>query len=412
VTDRGGLRRNRDYLGWVAGEALSDLGTSLSTFAYPLLVLFATHSPARTGIVAAAANIGSLVTMLIGGALADRWSRRALLVGGALIQSAVVASVGFAVLAGRVVLIHVAAAGFVDGAIVGITNGAHRATLRRVVDPADLPAASAAYQARVMGVRVAGPPLGGVLFTAARAIPFLADAGSYFASVFGVLVIRRPLGPDKAENEVREPFLTAVAGGMRFLAGNAYLRFVAWWAATMNLLGSGLMLLLILLVRSHHGSAQLIGFSQAVGSAGGIVGAIASGWAIRRFAGRRMVITLTWVIAIAAFGMAVIPAPIGIGAMLALVSVVAVPLNIILDTYEMQIIPDAMLGRVSTTIDLAANGLRWVAPLLVGTIVEATSARTCAVIWGSALTVLAIVVMTQRSLDVLNQPIEAVATST
>jgi hypothetical protein len=55
VSGRGGLWHNRDYLGWLAGETLSTLGTSLSTLAYPLL---------------------------IGGALADRYSRRMLLIVG------------------------------------------------------------------------------------------------------------------------------------------------------------------------------------------------------------------------------------------------------------------------------------------------------------------------------------------
>jgi len=402
------LWRNRDYVGWLVGESLSSLGTSLSTFAYPLLILFATHSAARTGIVAAAANIGSLATVLIGGALADRYSRKALMIVGPLVQALIVLSVAVAVLAGHVVLAHVAAAGFVDGAVMGVTGAADRAALRRLVPAEQYATASSQFWIRESGVRIAGPPLGGVLFAASRALPFLVDAVSYVAAVLGAVAIRRPLGPDVAEASSRESLPAAVAAGVRFLLGNGYLRFLAWWAAVMNMLGSGLMLLVILLVRERGGGATLIGGTQAIGAVGGIVGALVTGWVVRRLAGRWLVIALSWAMAAAAFAMSALPAW-GIGVMVSVVSFVAVPLNVTFDTYEMQIIPDAMLGRVTTTINLAANGLRWLAPLTVGLLVEATSAQTTALIWGGAFVAVTLLVMTNRSVHVLDRPITEVA---
>jgi MFS family permease len=402
------LWRNRDYVGWLVGETLSTLGTSLSTFAYPLLILFATHSPARTGIVAAAGNIGSLATVLIGGALADRYSRRMLMIVGPVLQGLVVLSVGVAVLAGHVVLVHVAAAGFVDGAIVGVTDAAGRAALRRLVPREQYPSAVSQYFVRDSGVRIAGPPFGGVLFAASRALPFLADAISYLAAVAGAATIRRPLGPDVSETRERESLPRSVAAGVRFLLGNGYLRFLAWWAAVMNMLGSGLMLLVILLVRAQGGSATVIGATQAIGATGGILGALATGWVVRRLAGRLIVIALSWAMAAAAFAMSALP-PWGIGLMVSVVSFVAVPLNVTFDTYEMQIIPDEMLGRVTTTINLAANGLRWLAPLTVGLLVEATSAKVTALIWGGAFVVVTLLVMANRSVRVLNRPVVEVA---
>lgn len=402
------LWRNRDYVGWLAGETLSTLGTSLSTFAYPLLILFATHSPARTGIVAAAANIGSLATVLIGGALADRYSRRMLMIAGPIAQALVVASVAVAVAAGHVVLAHVAVAGFVDGAIVGVTRAAGRAAIRRLVTPQQYPTVVSQYFMRDSGVRIAGPPLGGVLFAVSRALPFVVDAASYVAAVLGAAAIRRPLGPDRVDGSERESLRSAVAAGVRFLLGNGYLRFLAWWAAVMNMLGSGLMLLVILLVRARGGGAALIGATQAIGATGGILGALVCGWVIRRLAGRSLVIALSWTMAAAAFAMSALPAW-GIGLMVAVTGFVAVPLNVTFDTYEMRIIPDAMLGRVTTTIDLAANGLRWAAPLTVGLLVESTSAQTTALIWGGAFVVVTLLVMTNRSVHALDRPVTEVA---
>jgi hypothetical protein len=46
-----------------------------------------------------------------------------------------------------------------------------------------------------------------------------------------------------------------------------------------------------------------------------------------------------------------------------------------------------------------------VAPLAVGFLVEATSARTTALVWGAAFVVVTLLVMVNRSLYVLNRPI-------
>src|ERR1051326_894042 len=50
-TDR--LWSNRDFLLLWSGQAISTLGTYVSNFALPLLVLALTHSPAQAGIIAA-----------------------------------------------------------------------------------------------------------------------------------------------------------------------------------------------------------------------------------------------------------------------------------------------------------------------------------------------------------------------
>ncbi|HMC68453.1 MAG TPA: MFS transporter, partial [Mycobacteriales bacterium] len=279
---------------------------------------------------------------------------------------------------------------------------------RRLVPAEDYATASAQLHGRDMGVRVAGPSLGGLLFTLSRALPFVVDAVSYLASVVGVLLIKRPLGPDAVEQAEREPLRRAVTTGFRFLATNAFLRFGAVWAATMNVLGRGLSLLVILLLEANGHGAGVIGVTQALGSVGGIAGALVATRVIARFPGRRLVLALTWCLTAAAFAVAAFPTPVGIALAFGAVSVVAVPLNVMFATYEMQLVPDRLLGRVSTTLNLTANGLRWTAPIAVGVLVEATSARTAAVIWACAFVIPSVFVMFSHSLGLLDTPITEV----
>src|SRR3989442_7651987 len=74
------LRRNRDFVLLQAGQLLSNLGTSSTSIAYPLLVLAVTHSAAKAGVVAFARSLPAAVILIPAGVAADRFSRRRLMI--------------------------------------------------------------------------------------------------------------------------------------------------------------------------------------------------------------------------------------------------------------------------------------------------------------------------------------------
>lgn len=73
------LRRNRDFTLLWLGQASSGLGSSASSLAYPLLVLATTGSAVAAGAVGALTGAVRTAFRIPGGALADRWNRRALM---------------------------------------------------------------------------------------------------------------------------------------------------------------------------------------------------------------------------------------------------------------------------------------------------------------------------------------------
>src|SRR5918912_886786 len=96
------LWRNRNFLLLETGRFLSSLGSSLSSIAYPLLVLALTHSPAKAGIVSFARAIPQPLLSLLAGAAGDRGNRkRQMLVADAL-RAVALAVLAALVLAGAV----------------------------------------------------------------------------------------------------------------------------------------------------------------------------------------------------------------------------------------------------------------------------------------------------------------------
>jgi MFS family permease len=109
------LRRNRDFnLLWV-GQVVSDLGANVSAIAFPLLVLATTGSPARAGIVAAAANLPLVVLAVPVGALVDRWDPKRVMIVADCARCVALASLGLTVALDAVTFGHIVGVAFVEG---------------------------------------------------------------------------------------------------------------------------------------------------------------------------------------------------------------------------------------------------------------------------------------------------------
>lgn len=405
---RGLLFRNRDYTGWWIGQTLSDFGTALAVVAYPLLVLAVTGSAAGAGAVEAALSIGYVVTLLIGGALADRLSRRTLMLLSPSIQTVAVSTVTIAVIIDRVTIPHIVVVGFLQGLAGGLSGGAEYAALRRVVEQYQLPTAFSLMQARGMVIALIGPTIGGLLYGVARFLPFLVDAISFVVNILGVMMIRRSLGPDLDEKEPREPVLTSIGGGIRYIIGNAYLRFVTIWAALINACAAGLFILVIVLVHMRGGSPALVGAVNAIGACGGLVGAAVAARIVRALPGRLLVIVASWLMALAVAGIAMVSDAWAIGLLMALLMFVVSPLNVLFSSYEARIIPDRLIGRASSAIEFGASSIRWVGALAAGILASTIGPAAATGIFAGVLALIALSTLAARGLRVLDTPLEQI----
>jgi len=249
-----------------------------------LLVLFTTGSVFDAGVIAAAGRIGILSTTLWGGAMADRVSRRLILIAVPLAQAALMSVVASSVYAGHVLIPLLAGASLVDGALVGILQGATLPALRRIVPREQFAARAAQEQGLHQAAQLAGSPLAAFLFTASRWLPFAADAVSFVFAATGAALIRRPLGPDRAdgtENEDGDPtgrgsVLADIGEGLRFVRRQEFLRYM------------------VALLMQRGAGPQTIGVTSSAVAAGGILGSVLAGLIIRRLGSRRVFLLGGW----------------------------------------------------------------------------------------------------------------------
>ena len=219
---------------------MSLLGSNVSNMAFPLLAIFTTGSVLNAGIIAAAGRIGGLLTLLWGGALADRRSRKVILVVAPALQAVLMGVVTVSLLKGPVQVNLLAGAALLSGLINGVRSGAVLPALRRIVPREQFAARAAQEQGLEMAAQLVGSPLAALLFSIARWMPFGVDAVSFLFASLGALFIRHPLGPDReppatggpdAGKPKRPSVISDIRGGFRFILRHDFLRYTTAWVA-------------------------------------------------------------------------------------------------------------------------------------------------------------------------------------
>ena len=100
------LWRNRDYMLLWNGQLVSNVGTEISTRAFPLLILAITHSPALAGFAGALRALPYLLFSLPAGALVDRWDRKRVMIVCDTGRALAMASIPLALLIGHLTVIQ------------------------------------------------------------------------------------------------------------------------------------------------------------------------------------------------------------------------------------------------------------------------------------------------------------------
>ena len=405
MPDPAPLRRNRDFqLLWI-GQAISALGSRVSTIAYPLLVLSLTGSPADAGIVGFAATIPYLLIQLPAGVLVDRIDRRRAMIVCDAGRLLVLAGLAAAVAAGHAPLVLIAAVALVEGCLTVVFNLAELSAIQLLVPAVQLEPALAQNEARVRGAGLLGQPLGGALFGLGRAVPFAADAASYAASLVTLAAIRRPLVAETV-GERRHPWAEMVEG-LRWLWSQPFLRSTTLIVAASNGLFQAVTLSVIVVAEAHGASPGVIGLILAGWGVGGLAGAAAAGWLGKRLPAAAVVIGANWVWAGLLPVIALAPRPIAIGTAGAGMAFVGPAWNVVLGSIEMRLTPQALLGRVQAVQMTAAYGAIPLGSLIGGFLLDRLGSEEA--VWVLAACMLAIAVVATLTPSVRRPPVSAPA---
>jgi MFS family permease len=316
-------------------------------------VLATTGSPSDAGIVGAAGTLPFLVANLPAGPLVDRWNRRTILLISELVAGLALATVPIAMWLGILTVAQLAMVAFVQGLCFVFFGLAERAALPKIVPATLLPAAVAQNEARSRGAALAGPPLGGTLFGIGSALPFLADAFSYVIAAGALLFIRRDL--QNQTTTPADPVWQATTTGLRWIWRHPLIRAAILLLAASNLVFQALILIIVVLAQHQGATSGTIGVMLGIYSGGGLIGALAASRLHRHFTPKVVIIGINWIWAALLPLLALTSNPLQIGAIGAGCAFVGPLWNVVIVTYASVLVPNELLGRVTS----AAMTLTW-----------------------------------------------------
>jgi MFS family permease len=270
--------RIRNYRLFWTGQLVSVTGTFMQGTAQQWLVLRLTHDPLALGVVGALQFGPMLFLGLFGGAIADRWPRRAVLVVTQSTAGALALALWLLTITGMVQIWHVFALALILGIVNAVDMPTRQSFVSELVPSERLINAVSLNSAQFNVARIAGPGLAGLLI-ALFDVPFLflLNALSFLAVIVSLLMMRSselvtaPHAP-KTHGIAR---LRALGDGIRFIRSSRTLAITFLMVGIVGTFGFNFNVLLPLEARETlHADAIAFGLVSSSLGVGALIGAL------------------------------------------------------------------------------------------------------------------------------------------
>ena len=296
--------RHRNYRILFPANTISNIGSWAQRVAQDWLVLELTHSGTYLGIVTAIQFTPVLFFSLHGGALADRFNKRKLLMATNALGAFSAIALGVLVMSHHIALWHV----FVLAAVLGISSAidapVRQAFAAEIVGHDDLPNAVSLNSANFNAGRLVGPALSGLLIAAFGTGPsFILNGLSFLFAIAALMMMNEK----EFFHQERTKSMTNVREGLRYALARPDIYVVMLIVFFMGTFGLNFQIFNALMATQEFGkgpaSYGLLGTFIAIGS---FSGAIASA-RLERFRKTRFVILGSGAFSLAVMVLATMP---------------------------------------------------------------------------------------------------------
>ena len=385
--------RHRVFAAFWTGAFLSNIGTWMETVGVGIYVTATTDQASWTGLVAAAGFLPGAILGPIGGALADRVPRKALLLSTTGVQTALATLLAYLAATGQPSAVVVTLIVFGEGCAQAIGFPTYQSVLPDLVPPEDLVGAVALSSAQWNLGRVLGPALAGLAISiGGYAWAFGINAASFFALIAAVLLLHLP-PPRPSGLTIRRSIVQGVGyvrrdPGLRVVMG--YMFVNTFLAAPFIALVPAMSLLVL-----HEGKAGTAVLVTAQGL-GAVTMALTLGNLAARFGSRRVLLGVLWSLPFVLVGYALAPSLATAAIALYFVGFIYLgALSSFMSIAQLRA-PAAIRGRVLSILAVVLGTLYPLGALIQGRLADVVGLRTVTVA-AAALMLLVLVVMRLRN---------------
>lgn len=382
------LVRDRDFVLFWSGQAVSLTGSAVTRVALPLLaVLTLEASPLGLGVLGACVWLPFVGLPMLAGAYVDRHRKRPILLGCNAIRAVLLGLVPVLWALDALTLPILCAIALVSGVCEVVFQVAELAYLPAFVGRDRLLQANSGIESARAGADLGGTGIAGLLVQAlGPPLAVLADAASYVVSTLTLGAIRRrePV-PDRA---TRRHLGREIVEGLEFVWRTRTLRTIAFALMLTNLAWQAFSTAFVLYaIRDRGVGSGWWGLVLAIGGGTAMMAALVAPRLATRYGYGPVIVTAGLFTMGPILLIPAIEGPLwmvvgGWAVAMALSGLGAGVLNVLSTTLRAKLSPDELLGRIgATTRQLVFAGIP-VGALLGGVLTEAFGARSS--IWISA----------------------------
>ena len=269
---------------WV-GQTISNLGSSFTQWAVPLLVYQLTHSAVSLGIATAATFLPYLLFGLIIGAWMDRIDRKRAMIALDWLNALVILSIPLVAQFGHLNVWWIYGVTFIQSTVAIAFSAGEFGAIPTLVSTDDLVTANGRIQATYSGAQVVGPLLAGALISFFPLTWVMAfDAGSFALSAVSLWLVRASFNVQSDEPKEATTILHDVREGLRYVFGHPVLRNISLMMALINFVGATTYAQLVLFADQRLDAREAkVGGLFAAGAAGVVVTGLLAGRLLKRF---------------------------------------------------------------------------------------------------------------------------------
>ncbi|MFC2108348.1 MFS transporter [Candidatus Bipolaricaulota bacterium] len=263
------LRRpqfRRLWLSWT----LSRLGDGIHEVALILLVWQLTGSASLMAVVAICSMVPSIALAFVGGAFADRYDRKRIMVFCDAGRGILVLGLVPLYLVGWLNPVAICAFAFLASSLETFFTPAQFAAIPATAGSENVQTAQALIQATSRLTQIIGPALGAALFgLVGAALPFAANAASFSLSA---IVLSKIVLPDMSAQQGNRRLTQDMRAGFAYVRDNQAVMILLVMALLLNFGGAPLGIILPIFSEVLNSSAHAFGYMMAMMSAGMVLG--------------------------------------------------------------------------------------------------------------------------------------------
>jgi amino acid adenylation domain-containing protein len=262
----------RSFYLLATGQLVALVGWALSNFALGFWAFQGSGRVTHYALVVMLALVPTALLSPLGGAVADRFDRRTVMMTSYLISALVMAALVALLATDALSLWSVSVIVGITSVLTAFHQPAFLAAIAQLVPKPYLPQANAVAQLGFSVSQLAAPVAGGALIAVFGLAPVVALNVLAFGLGFATLLAVRI--PDRMFRRLEEPFRSAIAGGWRFIVRRRPLLIMIGYFAVVNFFTAIMWVSVAPLVLPTAGATAL-GVVTAVGWIGAILGGVA-----------------------------------------------------------------------------------------------------------------------------------------